>query len=212
MNNKEFVEFDIRFSKHNAKMPKCDITHRQTETSYSHSTSSLPFYTDHPELIGVRGSLHQSGRYQGKQCFYSFVLRFFIKVFPKEGPPAFQGIWQCHIFFLVYLLYSRQCLTDNKCVYVFRIHILASSKVRLDLTLLPRHRTSSMSSLLGDVNLLVKLSIWHNFIRFSSIKKERPILHFSILFLSKNCQAQVPILWSYKASHVPFPSIKLSLI
>ena len=42
------------------------------------------------------------------------------------------------------------------------------SKGRLDLTLLFRHRTSSMSSLLGDVDLLVKLSIWHNYIRFSS--------------------------------------------
>lgn len=83
---------------HDGEMLKCEITCCQTETSYRHSTSALPSYTDHPELIGVRDSLHQSGT-DGNPYLKFCIKVLFIKVFLKEGPRVFQGIWQCQICF-----------------------------------------------------------------------------------------------------------------
>ena len=88
-----------------------------------------------------------------------------------------------------YLIFSYR-----KCVYVWNIFFFLQGSC--DLTLLCRHRTSSMSSLLGDMDLLVKLSIWHywhNCIRPSS--------HLggaanSSLFLS----TQYSLLWPINAS------------
>ena len=76
------------------------------------------------------------------------------------------------------------------------------SKGRLDLTLLFRHRTSSMSSLLGDVDLLVKLSIWHNYIRTSSHlgDEARPFLLYSFEYLSPHQQGSNSTIWPINAS------------